>query len=65
MIETALMDTSKVGKESKIGQIIKLMFEDVANVDKSFIGNSIGDYNRKFVQKWKDYLKENLQSNYN
>ena len=62
MLETALMDNSKAGL-TKISQIIKLMFEDVANVDKSFIGTSIGDYNRKFAQKWKDYLKENLQTN--
>ena len=60
MIETAINDNSKIGKDSRISQLIKLMIEDVANVDKSYIGPSIGDYNKKFALRWKEYLKENL-----
>jgi hypothetical protein len=32
------------------------MIEDVASVSKEFVGTGLGDYNKKFAEKWSKYF---------
>jgi hypothetical protein len=37
-------------------KLLKLLVEDVALVDKRFVGKEIGNYNKKFANAWSKQL---------
>lgn len=60
---TLLEDIYKQSNSStnliKVGTLISLMIEDVACVNKKFVGTDLGDYNKKFAEKWSKYFETN------
>lgn len=44
--------------KAKYVEIAKMMLVDISSPEKALVGNQIGSYNRKFVEKWgKHFIK--------
>jgi hypothetical protein len=44
----------------KLQDIAKMMMQDISSLEKPLVGDQIGSYNRKFVEKWGKHFSKSF-----